>query len=184
MTSPFKAASLSLIAVLLFVSCPAAIVWRIWTVVIDSIKRQANRPRPHVSEERGKTIAPSFANKYSSATIAVESGVSRISTALFHGVPEVIFWAASQTMPQIRCARAFLLQTTATLSWSFTTQSTAFDNGFNTTIASASPKSSFAKWFGLRYFVDYGQSADARASHVDLFHGAALYTLRWCEHHG
>jgi len=57
-----------LLARLIGLSCPAAVFWRIWTVVIDSIKRESGWPLSHVYQEILKRF-PSFAHRDSSAAV-------------------------------------------------------------------------------------------------------------------
>ena len=94
------------IAVLFGRSRPPAIVWRIWTIVIDAIQRILPVwSAPHVIEKCGEGAEPSFADSNPAPSPTLIVAAARISATTNHIPPNAQFWtndiAASLT---VRCA--------------------------------------------------------------------------------
>lgn len=80
----------STICSLLFVRCPSAIFWAVWSVVIDPIQRESNRTISHIRKEILERINPSFTNHDSPTTVSVPVLRSAIATAVLNSVPRIV----------------------------------------------------------------------------------------------
>lgn len=78
-------------------SCPSAIFWRIWAIIIYAVNSMFRRQSsPHVSQEGLKRFLPSLTNLDATTTIIGIVVSLWVITSLFHSAPYVVFRYASQ----------------------------------------------------------------------------------------
>jgi hypothetical protein len=91
-------ASSSAVARLLQLGRPAAIVWRIWAIVVATLQRMLRGgARPQISEEIGERFPP-ITDRDPSASPAGISVALGIRAALFHSQPSVVFGCVASPM--------------------------------------------------------------------------------------
>ena len=72
---------------------PATVLWRVGSVVVDSVYRVARRwSSAHVGQKRRVRGAPSLAHSYPAPPIVEESNVARVVAARLHGSPNLVLW--------------------------------------------------------------------------------------------
>lgn len=116
---------------------PSTVGRFVMAVVVDAIQRVFRSGTwPHIGVERGERVPPSFAHCNSATAVIMKSGIARITAALFHGRPDVVFRRNAQAMRAF--ARAIACTTkTATAFGSSAQQPIADDDGFVPTYATA-----------------------------------------------
>lgn len=80
----------SLVAVLLFISGPTAILWAVITVVVCPFERQLLWTFPYIFQEVLERSAPSFANRDSPPSVIVKVPRVRVMAALDHLLPNAV----------------------------------------------------------------------------------------------
>lgn len=94
-----KEASSTCVAGLLFCACPAAVVWRIWSIIVNAVKLVVRRGlRSQIFVEVYKGLAPEIAHRYPSGTITRVVGRVGVVAALQHAGPSSVFWRAILTV--------------------------------------------------------------------------------------
>lgn len=89
-----KAAVAASVSLLLFLIRPAAILWRISLLIVDTVKRVLRgRTLTHVPEKYLEGIPPLRADKNASASVPAVENVLGIVATLDHACPSVIFGA-------------------------------------------------------------------------------------------
>lgn len=79
-------------------SGPAAILWRVWTVVVNALNSVlVRRPFAHIGEEVFKRIAPAVANKNSPTAPICKAVVIRVVAALLDAAPCIPLWPNATT---------------------------------------------------------------------------------------
>lgn len=91
----------SRIVVLLHPARPSTVVWAIWTIVVDAVKRVTGRTLTHVHKELGKIIAPLVAHRDSSPPVARVVLQAHVVATLFRLRPCAMFWRASAPMNKV-----------------------------------------------------------------------------------
>ena len=81
---------------------PAAVLWRVRPVVVDSIKRTSGWPCPHVGQKRLETVSPSLAHRDAASTVAMKGGIFCIGTTPFCAVPATPFGGSGEAMKNFR----------------------------------------------------------------------------------
>lgn len=92
--SPLSLRPRALVGTLFLGSRPSAIARFVVAVVVDAVKGCPNGTWPHIGKEVLKGV-PAFADRDSSASIAVEVGSSWVGAALVHIVPDDVLTAPS-----------------------------------------------------------------------------------------
>lgn len=77
----------ALVAGLLRNAGPPAVVWRVWAVVVNAIKREILAPQIAVVRDEVSTPLPPFADGDSTGTIVLELSSLGVEAALHHPVP-------------------------------------------------------------------------------------------------
>lgn len=103
---------------LFFLRCPAAILRRVWAVVVDAVNRIAfSWPWPHVVKEIQEAGEPSFADANAATAVETINPMVCIVATAFHPGPCGVFGRPAGTSRRAvfnaRCAH-FELQTTTT----------------------------------------------------------------------
>lgn len=81
---------------------PSTVFWAVWAVVVDAVKRVTHRrPRPHVGEERLKTV-PSLARGDSAPAVVGEGSISRVHTSVPHLEPDSMLRRPRLAVPTLR----------------------------------------------------------------------------------
>lgn len=81
-------------------ACPSAILWRVWTVVVDTVDAIERAfvflssiwASPHVLKKCFKRILPSIAYRYAATAVVLPIVVFRITAYLFDSSPRGPFW--------------------------------------------------------------------------------------------
>lgn len=122
------------VSALLAARSPFAISRLIVAIVIDALNGQTQRAAAHIFKKQ-LVVVPSFANRYSSASIIMKASVSRILASLDHRAPNVIFAASNVTMFS-KADHAVCLETSTAFA-SSCSHTYSIYNLFISTIASA-----------------------------------------------
>jgi len=149
---------------LLLSSGPTTVFWRVRAIVVDAIKRvSASWARPHVGQERLKTVAPTRDHNYSTATVALVSlsGWSMASTLCC--VPRFIGWCTSHSMRKVCCSNAFTSKTPTALRLAITKFRSVID-ACAAALAPAIPSQAQSLVSGTR---DNGQAVKCLTRDVD-----------------
>jgi len=85
------------VVALFLLSRPAAILGRIWTVIVDTFKTLLRRAWPHIGEEGDEVVFPTIAHRDSSSPIPFEMVPGGIVATLLRSGPCAIF--SGQTCP-------------------------------------------------------------------------------------
>lgn len=127
--------------VLLFGSCcPSAVLGRVWSIVINAVKRMLWRwARSHVSQKVVEGITPTLAHDYAAAAIdGIRMKVHTIATVL-GTTPCRILWCVGHAMSSRAQSHGFSAPTATTFGGSSTQIGTINDRGVSA-IADAMPK--------------------------------------------
>lgn len=134
-TLPLSAAATTVIALLLR-SCPAAVIRRVWTVVVYPIKAVFfRRTDAHVGKKQFE-IVPSVAQLNPSPAIAFIGSVVGIKAAILHRIPDGVFSRSHATVPRLKhlASTPFVgrfFQTVASAKEHETTKTPAFVDVFS-----------------------------------------------------
>ena len=109
------------VSILLLLSFPSAVFWRIWSVIIDSSDRMyVGWPWSHIREKILKTVSPSIAYRDASSSVMLVNRVIRVETTHLHVSPSLIFWRSGHAVLRLspvlfkRFCRSLSLQAPAT----------------------------------------------------------------------
>ena len=92
---------------------PTAVIFFVWSVVVDTIKSMGwAGTRAHIPIERSKIPAPFIVNNNSPTPIVMPCAVLGIAAALFHCTPNAIF-SSVKIIQAVRCAYRFTFYTSA-----------------------------------------------------------------------
>jgi hypothetical protein len=99
---------------------PAAVLWRIWSVVVDALNGVTCRwAWPHVLKERRKAVSPAVADGDAAPAVASERLVARGMAALAHMTPRCVLGRAPPVgrvpMSGLQCPSQLALETAARL---------------------------------------------------------------------
>ncbi len=95
---------------------PAAVPWRVMTVVVNAFQRvQRRRSRPHVAVERCEILAPRIAHRDAAATIVRIVCPFRITASRLHARPHSVLGDVRQSVRSIETTKSLPVQTPATL---------------------------------------------------------------------
>jgi hypothetical protein len=140
---PFTPATFSTVVCLLRGRSPTAILWCVWTIVVDAVKADtvALGFWPHISQ-KVLELAPATTDRYTPATVVGIGVVGRIVASLAHLYPRRILWALLVTSRvAVRCValnKQFSTAATTTCGVS-RSQVNARDYRFCSAVASAQP---------------------------------------------
>jgi hypothetical protein len=123
------------VSALLLARSPFAIFRLIVAIVIDALNGQAQRASAHIFKKQ-LVVVPSFANRYSSASIIMKASVSRILASLDHRMPSLVFAASDVLVLAKAKGRKFFSETAAAIA-SSSLQSGGIYHFFLAAIASA-----------------------------------------------
>lgn len=71
---------------------PAAILGRVWAVIVNAFYRMTGRrPQPHIRQEIREILAPSITNIDATSSISRECVPSWLITPLLHSAPNAVF---------------------------------------------------------------------------------------------
>jgi hypothetical protein len=71
---------------------PSAILWAVWSVIVNTIKRVSlSWSRPDIGQKRREVVPPSFTNSYPAPTPILISRMSDVVAASAHIAPRLIF---------------------------------------------------------------------------------------------
>jgi hypothetical protein len=88
---------LSRVSCLLFRSLPFTVLLAVTTIVVFSSKSQSGWPLAHIRYEIGN-IHPAFANPYSTTSIVFPRRIVRVSTSVYHCLPNRIDLGSGKTV--------------------------------------------------------------------------------------
>ena len=136
---PAAITSITSVIRLLNRSRPATILWRVWTVIVNTVNRVIwRRTQPHVSQKSLKAIKPTRADCNATFTILKIIRAFRIKTTSFNPTPRFIFTGLSQPMFSICISRSLALKTPT--SEDFFTKVVLADIGNGAAVTTASPE--------------------------------------------
>lgn len=129
--------------VTLFLWCrPAAILWTVWAIVIDSVERVLRgRLRPHVSIEPLESswhLVPFMADDNSSSAVSFVRSITRVLAPASHAEPTLVNLCARHAMRQPGLAPGIVAEATATLG-DPTTDPRCRQKRISSTVAFADP---------------------------------------------
>lgn len=150
---------------------PSAIVWRVWSVVVDTFDGVLVRwSRSHVGVERFKRHRPAVAHEYPTTAIVVVGLIGLVAAPLAYARPRLELSCVPKTVSSVRLT-ARLVKGASTGSRSSTSQIAQreqFDRS-----ASAPTGDDTHRAFGLFYRIIYhGQSTVTVTEHWDAPHDA------------
>lgn len=118
-TINFDISVLSVIVVLLFASCPSAIVWLVISAIVDSIDGIFRSwPWAHIGKEVYKSLGtkPLTTNDNSAPPVISITRMIGVCAPFNHAAPSLVFDGPSFAMLFLRGAYAFVTETSARLS--------------------------------------------------------------------
>lgn len=122
---------------------PAAILWRVGSIVVDAIQRKALGASSHVLQKRDERLPPALAHEYTAATVILERPISRVVAALDHPIPRRAFTGRPASwIVAVFCesgARQLYLKAAAALGFA-STQDRSLNDARIPAVASAQPR--------------------------------------------
>lgn len=162
---------------LLLSRSPFAVVRRIWSVVVNALKRAAARSQTHVSPECCEVVAPLVAH-YDSAPAVIRKGqIGRRVAAALCSCPNPVFGSVAKAVGALSRRCYVAIQASATSRWlQRTNKNVSLNDLFATAVAAAAPHASVVC---LRpYQFDSNQATEPDARIVD--HCALVDMSRHC----
>lgn len=82
---------------------PFAVLWTVWAVVVDALKRVVGRwPRADVGIEGGERLNPRRTNRNASSAVVLEGFRSRVQAAVLHRSPRLVLWRSRHAVYPVR----------------------------------------------------------------------------------
>lgn len=104
----FARRCLAPISCLLSFISPAAVLFAIWSIIVDSVERVLRaRLRPHIGKEAAEVIKPFLTNRYSTCSVRRIFRIIGVCASLLHRCPGLIFRCMAHSMRKMTHLSAF-----------------------------------------------------------------------------
>jgi hypothetical protein len=142
---------------------PSTIFGRIWTVIVDTVKSESGRARPHVGIEVFETVKPAITDQNATSAVSGVSDMLWFQATGFHALPATVAGDLQEPVFDVRLAGSFAHQASAGLS-SATPQIVTIDNAVFSAGANDMPS---RKATAIRSALQNGQSSEHLAREID-----------------
>lgn len=145
---------------------PAAVIWRVRSIVVDAIQLIPRWLRSHVCQEGGKVVAPSITHRDATTTPISIARMMRVVAARLRVAPGVVFGrsglACFVSMLERSLASAFVSQATTTHLRPSLQVLREYQPGLSA-VAAAQPESSRVRWHAMQD----GQPSESEAAKIN-----------------